>query len=230
MKRKDIVFIGCLILFFLPFFVVQDVYDFYKEFNQEHGMIMSFIKFAVLATLGEVIGLRIRTGVYNRPGYGIMPRAIVWGLLGLLIKISFVVYATGMPICMEYLGIKDAIILFKSPEITGTKVLVAFAIGAGLNIMFAPIFMVFHKVTDSHIEKHGGTILGLLKPIKVSEHLQNINWKVQWGFVFKKTIPLFWIPAHTCVFLLAPDYRILAAALLSIVLGVILAIASLMQK
>jgi len=60
--------------------------------------------------------------------------------------------------------------------------------------------------------------------------LQEINWKVQWNFVFKKTIPFFWIPAHTGVFLMPAEYRILAAAVLSIVLGVILAIASLMQK
>ena len=51
-----------------------------------------------------------------------------------------------------------------------------------------------------------------------------------WGFVYKKTIPLFWIPAHTITFLLPAEYRILVAALLGIVLGVILGIASLKSK
>jgi hypothetical protein len=46
-----------------------------------------------------------------------------------------------------------------------------------------------------------------------------------WGFVFKKTIPFFWIPAHTITFLLPPDVQVLFAALLGIALGTILAVA-----
>ncbi len=229
MKKADIYIIILMIAIFGPFFFSDFVYEHYKMLNTNHGMIMSFIKFAFLATLGESIGLRIRTGVYNYKGFGLIPRAIVWGLLGFVIKISFIVYAKGMPICIEYLGIKDAIAKFSSPEITGKKILVAFAIGAGLNLMFAPIFMVLHKITDVHIVENKGTLSGLFRRIDFARHFQEINWKVQWNFVFKKTIPIFWIPAHTCVFLLPSDFRILAAAALSIVLGVILSIASLMQ-
>ena len=56
---------------------------------------MSFIKFAVLATLGECIALRITTGDYNRPGFGILPKAVVWGFLGIGIKIAFTIYGAG---------------------------------------------------------------------------------------------------------------------------------------
>ena len=49
-----------LFTFFLPFFIFDGVFDAYYQFNLEHGLILSFIKFAILATLGEVIGLRIR--------------------------------------------------------------------------------------------------------------------------------------------------------------------------
>ena len=56
--------------------------------------------------------------------------------------------------------------------------------------------------------------------------MQNLNWKVQWGFVFKKTIPLFWFPAHTITFLLPGEMRVLFAALLGVLLGVILSIAA----
>ena len=45
-------------------------------------------------------------------------------------------------------------------------------------------------------------------------------------FVVGKTIPFFWIPAHTVTFLLPPEYRVFVAALLSIALGLILALAS----
>jgi len=50
---------------------------------------------------------------------------------------------------------------------------------------------------------------------------------VQWNFVFKKTIPFFWYPAHTITFLLPVDYQVLFAAILGIALGTILAMASL---
>ena len=60
--------------------------------------------------------------------------------------------------------------------------------------------MTFHKITDTHILENGGTIRGLFKPIAMGRIMENLNWKVQWGFVFKKTIPFFWYPAHTITF------------------------------
>ena len=86
--------------------------------------------------------------------------------------------------------------------------------------------MTFHKITDTHIVNNGGTILGFFKPIKFGEIFSTLNWNVQWNFVFKKTIPFFWIPAHTITFLLPVDYQVLFAAILGIVLGVLLAVAS----
>ena len=56
--------------------------------------------------------------------------------------------------------------------------------------------------------------------------MQEMNWKVQWEFVFKRTIPLFWYPAHTITFLLPAEMRVLFAALLGVMLGVILAVAA----
>ena len=53
-----------------------------------------------------------------------------------------------------------------------------------------------------------------------------MNWRVQWNFVFKKTIPFFWYPAHTITFLLPEETRVLFAALLGVALGVILAVAA----
>ena len=59
-------------------------------------MIMSFIKFAVLSTLGEVLGLRISTGVYVRNGFGILPRAVVWGILGMGINLAMIIFSNGV--------------------------------------------------------------------------------------------------------------------------------------
>ncbi len=229
MKKKDLIFIGIVIIFFLPFFLIPEVYDFYTSFNKEHGMIMSFIKFAILATVGESIGLRIKSGVYNEKGFGILPRAIVWGFLGLGIKMSFVIFATGTPNFLVYLGMENAVDVLKG-DLGWEKIFVAFCISAAMNLIFAPVFMTFHKITDTHILNNGGTLAGFFKPIKFKEIFPSLNWSVQWGFVFKKTIPFFWIPAHTITFCLPEEWQILFAALLGIVLGVLLSIAAIMGQ
>lgn len=226
MKKQDIIFIICFILFFLPFFVSDTVFELYKQFNLEHGMIMSFIKFAVLATLGESIGLRIRNGVYNQKGFGLIPRAIVWGFLGLTIKMAFVIFATGTPKFLAYLGFTDAVEAMKG-SFSGIKLLVAFSISTTMNLIYAPVMMTLHKITDTHIINNGGNVSGFFTKIKFGEIMVNMDWSVQWNFVFKKTIPFFWIPAHTITFLLPPQYQVLFAAILGIILGVLLAIASL---
>jgi hypothetical protein len=86
--------------------------------------------------------------------------------------------------------------------------------------------MTFHKITDMHIHNHGGSLSALAHPIPMGKLISELDWKKQWGFVFKKTIPLFWYPAHTITFLLPGELRVLFAALLGIVLGVLLAVAA----
>ena len=59
--------------------------------------------------------------------------------------------------------------------------------------------------------------------------ITHLNWNSQWNFVFKKAIPFFWYPAHTITFLLPGEMRVLFAAILGVVLGVLLAIAARMK-
>lgn len=226
MKKNDFLFIAFILFLFVPFFVSEEAYNIYNQANASHGMLMSFLKFAILATAGEMIGLRIRTGNYNQPGFGLLPRAIVWGFLGLTIKMAFVIFAKGTPAFLAYLGMTEAPALMAAPFSAG-KLLVAFSISAAMNLIYAPVMMTLHKITDTHILNHKGTMTGFLSPIRFGDIMSGINWQVQWNFVFKKTIPFFWIPAHTITFLLPEQFQVLFAALLGIALGVILAIASL---
>ena len=225
MKRSDYYFLFIILALFVPFFLSDNLCESYKAFNAEHGMVMSFLKFAILSTLGEVLGLRISTGNYIRKGFGILPRALVWGILGMFINLAFIVFSTGVPAAAAYLGVSNPSGIMAGPFCI-QKVLLAFAISVTLNSIFAPVFMTFHKITDTHILATGGTLRGLFTPIPMGNILQNLNWKVQWRFVFKKTIPLFWYPAHTITFLLPSEMRVLFAALLGVALGVILAIAA----
>ncbi len=229
MKKQDVFFIVGAILIFAPFFLSNAVYDTYNQLNKNHGMIMSFFKFAILATAGESIGLRIKSGVYNQKGFGLLPRAVVWGLLGLAIKLSFVIFATGTPNFLKYLGFTEAVESMKQ-GFSYTKLLTAFSISFFMNLIFAPVMMTFHKITDTHIVENGGALSCLLKRIHFVKIFKELNWDVQWNFVFKKTIPLFWIPAHTITFLLPPDFQVLFAAILGVILGVILSVASLKAK
>jgi hypothetical protein len=225
LKKHDILFFTGLALIFFPFLASHKIYAFYTTFNHDHGFFTAFLKFAILATLGELIGLRIKTGFYYKSGFGVLPRAIVWGFLGLTIKYAFIIFASGTPAFLEYMGMKNAATIFHS-VLSLKKLIVSFTISAGLNLIYAPVMMTLHKITDTHILTTGGTIKGFFTPIPVAEILKNLNWDVQWNFVFKKTIPFFWIPAHTITFLLPDDFRVLFAALLGIVLGIILAFAN----
>ena len=59
MKKSDILFIVIVIALFAPFLFSSSLYESYQSFNAAHGMVMSFLKFAILSTLGELLGLRI---------------------------------------------------------------------------------------------------------------------------------------------------------------------------
>lgn len=225
MKRNDLLFALVALAVFLPFFVSNDLYQAYVSFNSAHGMVMSFVKFAILATMGELLGLRISTGAYYFKGFGIAAHALVWGLFGMWINLAFVVFSAGVPALAQSLGVADAAGIMAGP-LSWPKVALAFAISVVMNTSFGPVFMTLHKVTDAHILAHGGSLRCLVRPIRMGEIIPNLNWKVQWNFVFKKTIPLFWFPAHTATFLLPGEQRILCAALLSVLLGVFLSLAA----
>ena len=190
-------------------------------------LLMAFLKFAILATFGEVLGLRIRTGKYNAPNFGILPRAVVWGFLGMWIAFAMGVFRTGVPAYLDKFQVFSGIAEAMQGGFSGLKLWGAFCISVMMNTSFAPVFMTLHKITDTHITQTGGTLTGFFsKKISFTQIITEINWKVQWGFIFKKTIPFFWIPAHTLTFMLPPNAQVLFAAFLGVCLGVILSVAA----
>ena len=224
MKRTDLIFAAIIMALFLPFALCTPLYEAYKEFNAAHGMIMSFLKFGILSTLGEMLGGGLATGKYLTPTFGTMPRMIIWGLLGMGINMAMIIFSKGTPMFMEFMGMTNAVEAFNTADFSMNKLWVALAVSVAMNTIFAPVFMTLHKITDAHIAAHGGSLKALITPIPMAERFANINWQVQWGFVFKKTIPFFWYPAHTITFLLPAEQRVLFAALLGIALGVLLAL------
>lgn len=229
MKKSDFAFIAVILAIFAPFALSETLYGWYKTFNAGHGMVMSFLKFAILSTAGELLGLRLSAGIYLKRGFGVWPRAVVWGILGMGINLAMIIFSNGVPVALEYCGLQGATAAMAGP-VTLMKVLTALCISIGMNGIFAPVFMTFHKITDTHILACGGSLRALATPIPMARIMTGLNWDAQWNFVFKKTIPFFWVPAHTVTFLLPGEARVLFAALLGVVLGVLLAVAARMKS
>ncbi len=232
MRKNDFVFAAACIIVVVAFFVVEPLNTWFMDWSKAHDLryfALAFLKFGVLATVGECIGLRISKGVYSQKGFGVLPRALVWGVLGVAITIAMGIFSSGTINLLSYFGLDlNAGTLGSEPF--GIRLLYAVCVSVLMNTFFAPVFMTIHKVTDTHILQTGGTLRGFFKPIPFGQIIENLNWKVQWNFVFKKTIPLFWYPAHTITFLLPSEFRVLFAALLGVALGVILSIANLKKK
>ena len=230
MKKQDWLVIIIVIVILAPFFIpATGFFGWFKDSTAAHPFVMAFFKFAILATFGEMLALRIRKGVYNEKGFGIVPRMMVWGFLGMCITMAMMIFKSGVPAFLEVVGGCEKGMLagiFAAQKLTWGKLGIAFAVSVLMNTIFAPVMMTFHKCTDIHILSNGGTVRGLLRPMKMREIMgTKVNWDVQWNVVFKKTIPLFWFPAHTITFILPPTFQVLFAALLGVALGLILALA-----
>lgn len=230
MKKSDFLFVLVLCAIFLPFVLSKDAYNLYTELSRNHAMIMGFLQYAILATIGEMLGLRFQSGVYVNRSFGLLPRALVWGTLGLTIVAAIKIFGVGTPPFLDYVGNLEAgtfgAAIF-SPEFSWLKLLGAFWMAFFMDVFFSPLFMIVFTIYDMHIKQTGGTLKGFFShKVKYSENLQTFNWKVQWRFVFMKTIPFFWIPAHTIMYLLPVEFQVLMSSMLGIVLGIILFLAN----
>lgn len=214
MKKGDLIF--CAILGALVLFVASPAtHTIFMNFTAAHPYLSGFIKFGILATMGELLALRIINKKYQKP-YALGIRAILWGLIGMLITLMFQIFGGGIISAMDKGLLPGA----------GSGFLFAILTSVIMNFTFAPTFMAFHRYTDTVLDLHGE----LHRMPSSSEVLTRIDWKGFVQFVIFKTLPFFWIPAHTITFLLPPEYRVLLAAALSLALGVILAFAKTGKK
>lgn len=224
---RDLILLLIILALFLPFFLSQSLYEAYHACNENHAILIGGVKFALLSTIGEVIALRIRTGGYVLKGFGVFPRMVVWFFLGAWIVMAMRIFGAGAPLLADYVfNAGGAIAEAMNQPVSWNKFVGAFFISLLQNTAFAPVFMTLHKITDTHIMQCGGGLRAFVTPVKFGEIMAGMNWRVQWNFVFKKTIPFFWIPAHTVTFMLPGEFQVLFAAFLGVVLGIILAFAA----
>ncbi len=202
---------GTAVAAMAAFLLVPAGRDSFVAVTTAHPYIVAFGKFLVLATMGELLARRIVAGGWSAPA-GLPWRAAVWGGLGVVIVLVFEIFGSGVRSAMD----KGLLPGGDSPA------LFAFFVSASMNLAFAPAMMLVHRCSDTLIDlkaERPGAAVG------VADIVARIDWNSFVGFVLFRTIPLFWIPAHTITFLLPPGFRVLAAAVLSIALGAILAFA-----
>ena len=190
-------------------FLLPHTQQVFIQLTNSYPYLMGFIKFAVLATMGELLALRLAKKTWIRPN-GMIYKIAVWGLIGVLITYMFSFYSKGVSAMMEQMRISPGdSFLF--------TVFTAFLTSVIMNLTFGIVFMAFHRMSNTYFEMR----VNHKKP-SLKELVQAIHWDAFITFVVFKTIPLFWIPAHTITFSLPSYYRVVVAAYLSIILGVIL--------
>jgi len=209
LKKGDLLW-AALLLSFIAITVLPVTHEAFMKFTTSHPYLGGFTKFAILATMGELLALRISSGNWNIP-VGLAYRAIIWGVLGIVITLIFNIYGNGVAIGMEKGLIPGG----------NSQLVYAFLVSAIMNTTFAPTFMAFHRATDTYLDLRYTT----KTKVSLKDVINQIDWHGFISFVVLKTIPFFWIPAHTITFLMPNEYRVLMAAALSIALGGILAFA-----
>ena len=210
---------------------------------------MGFFKFALLSIMGEFLANRIvhKKWVMVK---GLLAKMLVWGLLGMMIVLMFSLYTQGVHGAIAKgllwvgnsandgisargvlnIGSQNISIAIGAEPSFWSRLLTAFYISAIMNLTFGAVFMAAHRITDTYIDsiydRFDGKSVKNPKPT-ISGVVSTIDWPGFFKFVIGKTIPLFWIPAHTITFMLPDQYKVLFAASLSIVLGLILSYAKL---
>ncbi len=177
--------------------------EFFLNFASNNPLIGGFIKFFILASIGDFIGARLTNKQWIIPK-NMFFKALVWGFIGIVIVFMFKIFPAG-------------IVELQSKNIlpfAGNNFATALFISIFMNLTFAPTMMAFHRISDTYFDGAES----------ISAAIKKVDWSKFVNFVVFKTIPIFWIPAHTITFLLNPEYQVIFAAVLGIVLGLILSL------
>lgn len=189
--------------------VIPETRDRFVALTRSRPYFMGMIKIGLLGTMGELLGGKIVSGQWHIRGVRLWQRALVWAFLGLVFTAVFPLFSYGA----------DGLLAQGLLPGEGSRFAGAFWKSFFMNIIFAFPMMAFHRFTDTLIGRGA-----LFSRWRVVETFTSIDWKNMLSIVASSCI-WFWIPAQTVTFLLPPEYRIMSAAFLAIVLGFILGMA-----
>lgn len=212
MKKSKVflpIFSFGILLVFALILILPESREVFKTLSTTHPYIMAFIKFAFLATIGEIFAMSLAKKSWSMP-VKIIARFVIWGLIGIWITYMMKIFSGGVASLM------------KSGALPGgnNTFLRALYISATMNLTFGPTFMAVHKCSDKLLE----LMAKKSDDLSMKNVVSSIDWTTFVGFTLFKTVPIFWIPAHTVTFMLPAEYQVIMAAALSIALGVILSL------
>jgi hypothetical protein len=208
-KKGDLLW-GMALLIWVLILVIPSTRTAFINVTDAHPYLGGFIKFSILATMGDLLGARILKAKWIIPK-GVIYKAIVWGLLGMAITLIFTIFSA---------GVATAQATGRLP-FDGSKLALAFLTSTAMNLTFGPMLYIYHKFGDLYIDE---IIESKTGKVTVKALVDKVDWYTMVSFSWLKTCTLIWIPCHTIVFLLPPQYRVLSSAFLSILLGIIVAL------
>ncbi len=210
-KILIICYIALSLCGFAAILIIPASREVFKTLSSTHPYVMGFVKFAVLATAGELLAIRLAKKEWTLPSY-VWARFLIWGVIGVWITYMMKIFGAGVDALMA-----QGLLPHAQNELFNSF-LKAFFISATMNLSFGPTFMALHKCSDTYLDIRA---TGKRK-ISLSNVIHKVDWEKFAGFTLLKTVPLFWIPAHTVTFMLPAEYQVAMAALLSVALGIIL--------
>ena len=141
----------------------------FENLSGNHPYIMGFVKFALLATAGELIAVRMSTGKFSKPAY-LIARIVIWGLIGVwityMMKIFFLGSGSMMTAGLLPSGALEDGNVWK-------KLIRAFATSATMNLTFGPTFMAVHKCSDTYLALRAQNGKG----VKLATVIDAVDWK-----------------------------------------------------
>lgn len=202
-KRTSILLLLYVVLSIVAFaviLIIPQTREVFKRLSTDYAYPMGFVKFALLATAGELLAARMANKAWVCPPY-LIARFVIWGVIGMWITFMMNVYSNAI-----------TILLPNAPAFVR-----ALCISTTMNTTFGPTFMAVHKCSDTYL-----ALRAQKAPRALGDVIEAVDWKRFVSFTLLKTVPIFWIPAHTVTFLLPSEYRVIMAAALSVALGVLL--------
>jgi hypothetical protein len=184
-------------------------------FNHHFPYVAGFLQFTIFATSGEILSTRMLYSKWELSKATAF-KALCWGIGGLFVTLAFRIFSEGITVVME-VGILP---------LYGNRLALAFFTSCANNCFFAPIHASAMRICGNYADMK----YTLHQRITVRESVDSIDWGELVDFTMFKTIPFFWIPINTIVFLLPVDYRIVCASILSLVFGVLMTILKIRER
>ncbi len=214
MKKYDILWgTGYMLLFAVM--AVLTYMGILAVWNDKLPYIGGFIQFLVFATSGEILSTRILCGNWEVNKCTVY-KAITWGVSGIFVAAAFFIVSGGVKLAM-----KEGMLPFY-----GNRIAQALFISCSVNLFFGSVHSAAIRIFSNYFEEK----YLRNKKMTVYETVTSVEWGEFVEFTFFKTLPFFWIPVNTLVFLLPQSLQVSFAAMLSFAFGMLMTMLKLKEK